>query len=116
MPRRSASAPVSGSSSRVVSAGGDLVRIGHAVDAGEGVVGEDRVEVEVLGRGSKFGRSLLLAERRVDVQQARLERLRARACRTMLVSRSNAQALSTLTVGITREALRLPSGSGWSIE
>ena len=56
-------------------AGGQLVRIGHAVDAGEAAVGVDGIEVEVFGGGVKVGQTALIAKRRVDVKHTRLQGL-----------------------------------------
>ena len=62
-----------------------------------------------LGAASKFGRSSCAPVRRVDVEEARLERL-ADGAAEELVSRSSVHAPSTLKVGMTRDALREPSG------
>ena len=94
---RSASAPVSRIEQARGHAGGQLVRIGDAVDAGERVLGEDRVEVEVLRRGVEVRQVVLAPVRRVDVE-AGAARASARTARPkQLVSRSSVQALSTLT-------------------
>ena len=56
-------------------AGAELVRVGDAVDAGELVLGEQRVEVEILRCRVEVRQVLLSAIRRVDVKEPRLERL-----------------------------------------
>ena len=68
-----------GPGQRVQHAGGhtrrELMRVGHTVDTGEGVVAVDRLEVEVLRGSVEIRQAALLAKRRVDVQHARLQRL-----------------------------------------
>ena len=67
-------------------------------------------KLKSLAKASKFGRSSWRAERRVDVEAGAARASRGTALPKKLVSRSRVQALSTLKVGITREALRRPSG------
>ncbi len=104
MPRRAASTPVDRVEQARGDAGGQLVRIRHPVDAGELVLGIDRIEVEVLQRRVEHRQRALLAIRRIDIQQARLQRLAQRAGRTSACRARTPSALSTLTVGITRDA------------
>ena len=85
-------------------AGGELVRVGHAVDAGERVLREDRLEVEVLRRRVEVGQAALILVGRVDVQQARLQRLAHGAAEPVRVALQQPRAVQTQARDQTRRA------------
>jgi hypothetical protein len=73
---RKRSTPVSDSIRRVVRPSGQLVVVGDAVVTAERVLGKDLAVAEVRLHRIEQRELTLVAERRVDVEQARLERLR----------------------------------------
>ena len=67
-------------------AAGDEVVVDDAVVAGKGVLGPDGGEVEVVGARVVVGQQALVAVRRVDVHQARLQRLAKAAAEVLRVA------------------------------